>query len=211
MVHAERISIKRHHVSEIPKNHIDKEPVNEGMTKIIIPQVGKEENNDNQHSELHVIKSKKITANSELLREQKSRSKGKRVRFSTVEVREYPMILGDNPAVRCGPSITIDWRPFSRNFFHVETHVRMTPYPRRKPTEMAMPFFHREFLMKASGYTHKEILECTKQANIIKTQRAKTLRKLQMAQVEEMGESVKKSVKMKVFKMFTNKKKECGT
>ena len=124
----------------------------------------------------------------------------KKVRFSTVEVREYQMILGDNPGVSRGPSITIDWRPFSRKFFHVETHVRMTPSPRRKPTQMTMPLFHRDFLLKAAGYSRKEILESTKRTNIVKAQRSATVRKLQMSQMEEIGETMKKKIKGTFFR-----------
>lgn len=124
----------------------------------------------------------------------------KMVQFSTVEVRQYPMILGDNPAVSRGPSVTIDWIPFSRSIVNVDLHVRMTPEPRRKPVQMAMPLYHREFLLRQTGYTRNELLEATKQTNIIKAQRSATVRKLQMQSVEELGESFKGRFKKKFFK-----------
>jgi hypothetical protein len=35
----------------------------------------------------------------------------KSVRFDQVEIREYGIILGDNPSAYYGPPITIEWRP----------------------------------------------------------------------------------------------------
>ena len=33
----------------------------------------------------------------------------KEVSFASVQVREYPMILGDNPSCTSGPPVTLDW------------------------------------------------------------------------------------------------------
>jgi len=102
------------------------------------------------------------------------------VRFSTVEVREYAMILGDNPAVSRGPPLTLDWTPLSRAFFDVERHIVMNPEPRRKIGEMVMPSVLREMLLKKSGYSTSEMFASTKQTNIVRAQRLATVRKLQM-------------------------------
>ena len=32
-----------------------------------------------------------------------------KVKFSSVKIREYPMIPGDNPSVSNGPPLTMDW------------------------------------------------------------------------------------------------------
>ena len=130
-------------------------------------------------------------------------NKKKKVRFSTVEIRKYEIILGDNPAVSKGPPITIDWKPFARTILRVDTHIKMNPRRRLKPKEMVLPLFHRDLLLKNSGYSRNDLLEATKQCNIIKGQRSATVRKLQMAYVEEFSETMKKKVK----KTFFRKKK----
>jgi len=143
-----------------------------------------------------------ITSNSAPAKTQigKTRKKMKKVHFSTVEVREYPMTLGDNPAVSKGPPVTIEWRPFSRKIYQVESHIKLTPCPRRKPLQMAMPLFYRDFLLKSSGFSRREMLEATKQVNIIKGRRSATVRKLQMAQMEEIGETMKNKMKNTFFR-----------
>lgn len=47
----------------------------------------------------------------------------KSVSFRNVEIREYKVILGDNPAVRSGgPPVQIDWTPLSSCTLSVEDH-----------------------------------------------------------------------------------------
>ena len=44
------------------------------------------------------------------------------VSFGDVEIREYNVILGDNPAVSAGPPVTIDWIPISSHMLTVDEH-----------------------------------------------------------------------------------------
>jgi len=44
----------------------------------------------------------------------------KRVSFGTVEIRKYPMILGDHPSCERGPPLTIDWDYFAKKRFSLE-------------------------------------------------------------------------------------------
>jgi len=41
------------------------------------------------------------------------------VRFSTIEIREYPRALGDNPSVTSGPPLTLKWNPISTSALDV--------------------------------------------------------------------------------------------
>jgi len=138
--------------------------------------------------------------------DKKIRKSSRVVRFSTVEVREYAMILGDNPAVSLGPSITLDWTPFSRAVFDVERYIVMNPEPRRKIGEMVMPLVRRKLLIKKSGYSRREMLASTKQTNIVRAQRLATVRKLQLVQMEDLAQRMKSRMKL----TFSRKKKDKG-
>ena len=126
-----------------------------------------------------------------------SDSQKRSVTFSTVEVREYPMILGDNPAVSGGPPVTIDWIPLSRKLFEIEKHIRMTPEPRRKSFQMIMPIYHRELLLKNSGYTKNELLEAKRQIDCIRAQRLATITRLhRMECMDKISEIMKSKATM---------------
>lgn len=117
----------------------------------------------------------------------------KTVSFSTVEIRDYPIILGDNPAVSHGPAVTIDWKPISTVLKTVEMH-EATVIVHRRPVQMAIPLVIREFMLRDIGYTSKELLEATRNINRIKAKRAATVRRLQMARLEEVLEGMRKNI-----------------
>ena len=43
------------------------------------------------------------------------------VSFSTLEIREFPLILGVNPSTPRGPPVEIDWHPQSCHVIDVDT------------------------------------------------------------------------------------------
>jgi hypothetical protein len=69
----------------------------------------------------------------------------KRVEFAFLEVREYPIVIGDNPSVKEGPPITIDWAhdPSTQFVLDVNTfeHMRGT---RRISSQLVLPKEIRE-------------------------------------------------------------------
>lgn len=69
----------------------------------------------------------------------------KRVEFAFLEVREYPVVLGDNPSVLEGPPITIDWGhdPSTEFVLDVNTFERMRGN-RRTSAELVLPKNVRE-------------------------------------------------------------------
>lgn len=69
----------------------------------------------------------------------------KRVEFAFLEVREYPVVLGDNPSVLEGPPITIDWAhdPSTEFVLDINTFERMRGN-RRTSAELVLPRHVRE-------------------------------------------------------------------
>ena len=69
----------------------------------------------------------------------------KRVEFTFLEVREYPVVLGDNPSVTEGPPITIDWGhdPSTKFVLDVNSFERMRGN-RRPACDLVLPRSVRE-------------------------------------------------------------------
>jgi len=81
----------------------------------------------------------------------------KKVQFSNVQVRQYPMILGDNPSVSSGPAISIDWEYFSEAQLPIEHCDTMKKKPRRSTKDFIMPLLRRMLIAKNAGHSYGEI------------------------------------------------------
>lgn len=102
------------------------------------------------------------------------------VSFHTVEIREYPIRLGDNPAVTEGPPITIGWKPMSEPVTLLVDDYEGSRPPRRTQLEMAIPLAIREDMVKHAGHSRKEMQELTKSVNIVKAKRRRTVETMKM-------------------------------
>lgn len=97
--------------------------------------------------------------------------------FSTLEIREYPITLGDNPGGAQGPPISLDWK-------HNKKHTQVVPLEdyeetrpqRRNRQEMHMPGNTRRWrLLREKGVSVKEIEKATKAADTVRRQRRKSV------------------------------------
>ena len=103
-----------------------------------------------------------------------SNARSKSVRFDTVEIREYPYVLGDNPSVSAGPPLSIGWDPQD------EFTVGFDEYEAGKPTrprdiyEMRFDETLRLLILQSSGYTIREIAQAAIDVRIIQHHREET-------------------------------------
>jgi hypothetical protein len=74
-------------------------------------------------------------------------SSSSHIRWSTVEIREYAIILGDNPSVIRGVPLTMDWTPLSSISLELEDYERLKPHPPRRPEQMLRNASQREELL----------------------------------------------------------------
>lgn len=99
------------------------------------------------------------------------------VRFSTIEIRTFPMILGDNPACdKYGPPLTIDWEPESTKKVKVDIYEEFrgrfsnskdapgsstssTTQRRRKLHDLKIGGFFRTRILRRSGVCTKEEIQ----------------------------------------------------
>jgi hypothetical protein len=137
--------------------------------------------------------------------EEKSTSSGKKVSFSTLQIREYPICVGDNPAVTMGVPITIDWIHDSEVVCTVEEYEEVRPIS-RSMLELRMPNRCRVNLLRRLGFSRLEILEGTKQANITRYRRKRTCETLALSPVQEMLERAKRGTLNATFRRGAKRK-----
>ena len=96
------------------------------------------------------------------------------VSFSTVEVREYNQTLGDNPSVRFGPPIQLDWDYTLANDVPEDLDLyeaRRGPR-RRKHKYLGTSNYHRKNrLIHVWGFTPEEVRQAKRRAKTIRRQR----------------------------------------
>ena len=113
------------------------------------------------------------------------RSKSACVAFSTIEIKEYPIIAGDNPSVTIGVPITIAWAPVETRRCTVDDYEERKPSP-RSMMELRMPSSYRVDLLRRLGFTRDEIMLGTKAANITRNRRRRTSETMALAPAQEV-------------------------
>ena len=127
------------------------------------------------------------------------------VSFHNVRIREYPMTVGDNPAVSSGVAVTMDWDPLEQGSQVVELDEYEDSRPdRRAMAQMRIPPNERREILRRSGHSMKEMQRGIKASNIARRQRAKTLGTLHMQPFEEMREKTSRAI----GNAITSKKRE---
>jgi len=122
-------------------------------------------------------------------------SRPSKVVFSTVEVRQYERVLGDNPAVSSGPPLAIGW-----NFYEERTiclpvdEFEYYHSDHRDDSDMVLSRYERESTLLDLGYTQKEIANIIRINYRLKKNRRQTVNNLPVMAVEEMVEKAKRSV-----------------
>lgn len=113
----------------------------------------------------------------------------RQLRFSTLTIREYPRTLGDNVCVMGAP-ISLDWKFQEESVFELEEYEEACQYTRRTQAELKMPSKYRDKLLRASGFSAKEIQDAVRKSNIARNQRKRTVEMLKMQPVHEIIEKV---------------------
>ena len=161
-----------------------------------------------------------------------SSQEGKEVTFGDLTIREYPIILGDNPACT-GVPITIDWDYYAdtgttRNLELYE-YIKAKKRRRRNKANntsnnsaaginnksntkkdicLRIPVTKRSQMLLDAGYTQNEILQCALEVLEIQKQRAESRNDQQQQQQKIKRPGFGKSLSVK---NFFNKLKIIGT
>ena len=135
----------------------------------------------------------------------------KAVSFSTVQFREYPIAIGDNPGgALMGVPITMDWdynygskeatdgepgvSP-SILLLNLDEYEEAQLSRRRHDLELRMSIDDRKKLLKKLGFTVKEIQVGIRNANKTRVQRKATVQYMHLSPVEEVCEKISRAIK----------------
>ena len=130
---------------------------------------------------------------SEMQRLSKRRSS---VSFSTIEIRSYERILGDNPSCSHGPAVSIGWQyepdPIT---VQVDEFEYYRAGDRLDGTALVLTRSEREEILEDLGYTRAAIADAVRTNVKVKNNRRQTVHNLAVARLEEAAESAKRKLK----------------
>lgn len=98
--------------------------------------------------------------------------------FSSITIREHPVIPGENPGVSCGVPLTLDWEHDFEDKFDLDEFESNKTHKRRQ-VEMKIPASKRADMLRKNGFGWVDIQKSIKQANISRHKRKKTLEQLE--------------------------------
>jgi hypothetical protein len=124
----------------------------------------------------------------------------RRVRFSTVEIREHERIVGDHPDVRVGVPIALGWKhedlePVPLDVFE-RSHIK-------KGTYRLSSITRKNLLANVFNIPEEEIRQAEKEVQRIKEQRTSTLKR---SKTSNTAEAVVQSAKRKLRRRFSKEK-----
>jgi len=113
----------------------------------------------------------------------------KRVRFSHLDIREYPIVLGDNPTPKLGPPVSIGWDHCAEiERVDVDLYESVRPPRRDRDAALKLPAAYRVVLLKRQGYAASEIADGMRKAEVAKRQRKRTVELLRLEPFDEGAE-----------------------
>lgn len=131
------------------------------------------------------------------------------VTFATVEIREHPIIVGDHPGVKRGVPLSIGWESVNQILLDLDRYEAVRVRHRRPVQAMRMAAEHREFILRALGYTREEILRGQLSADEVRQRRRKTNGNLPLDGVHEIMESTSRKLRnILTLGKFKRKQKE---
>jgi hypothetical protein len=97
----------------------------------------------------------------------------KMLRFGNLVITEFPIILGDNPAVTSGAPVTMDWTPQGESSYSINAYEQCRPRRRRR-RRLLISVSNRAILLLAAGYSIDDIADASTNAQQIKFGRQQT-------------------------------------
>jgi hypothetical protein len=99
----------------------------------------------------------------------------KNVSFHEINIWEFPLVLGDNPACSAGVPVTLAHKPASETTVDVDMYEVIRKKKRRKGKRLVMGVEERASAVLGAGYTLEEIAGCVMKVNAIQQQRIQSI------------------------------------
>ena len=117
----------------------------------------------------------------------------KKVFFSTIEIRTYPLRLGDNPSTSSGPPLTISWDPEGApRSFEVDDYEETRP-TRRSEDSLKVSKLVRQEWLREEGYSRGEMTEA--QTEVLRIQRGRLASAKESLGLSESKDYIKRKFK----------------
>ena len=131
-------------------------------------------------------------------------SRQSHVRFSSVDVREYPFVLGDHPGVEKGAPLAIDWEPCSSNSISLEDYEASRKGQHQWVSRISWQ--ERNVLLRELGLPQEAIKRAEKAAAKVRQQRQESRVKSRRLRLLDAMESLQR--KLENFKTGGEMKKK---
>jgi hypothetical protein len=128
---------------------------------------------------------KSILKNGRLKRQQQQSSPGiphsmttRTVSFSSIDIKEFRMTLGDHPSSTSGPPMRLDWnsKPILDRVVSLDEFEESRRSQRRQRRQLKIPYSERKtLLLEEQGFTPDEVNSAWNEALKIRQQRYETL------------------------------------
>ncbi len=109
-----------------------------------------------------------------------SSSSSNSVQFDKVEIREYSITLGDNPACSSGPPISLGWLYSNEELcLPLEHYEQHRDGQRRVIHEMKVPSHMRHEMLRAWNISTSDMIRVQSECQAVQKQRSRTAQKFQ--------------------------------
>ena len=130
------------------------------------------------------------------------------VGFNNVDMRNYPIVLGDNPSVSKGAPISVDWEHFGECCFDVDKYEEVRKDERRTKAQMRIPYDVRYDILERAGELDEVVDSVVKEIENIKSMRDKIARQSDwQARIDAAKEKANRGLK-NVFRAGKKKKEK---
>lgn len=145
-----------------------------------------------------------------------NRNRDQHVKFDSISIRQYQVVLGDNPEVSAGPPLSLGWSFSSFGPIPLEAYEsHKQNQDRREGHDLVVPaFMRRQILLRNHISTNAEIVERVKEVRVVRSQRDRTVKMLPLAKVEEGAQSAKRKAARaasRVLKRESDTIKNCAS
>jgi hypothetical protein len=90
---------------------------------------------------------------------------------ATVQVHIHAITLGDNPSVRNGPPVSLDWKKLESITYKLEDFFLSKDERRRTENELLLPKSLRRELLLSNGFAQEELRQVERQMKSIRKSR----------------------------------------
>eukprot|EP00980_Cylindrotheca_fusiformis_P004757 scaffold1016_cov105-Cylindrotheca_fusiformis.AAC.3 len=119
-------------------------------------------------------------------------SSSRKVRFEKVQIREYPICIGDNPSSAQGPPLSIEWNHVDEQEYELPNNY--VDMKKRTLGEMNVSALERKRILQDAGYSTKEINRELKKVNRARAKRRRTVGRLQLFKLQDRFERFRRAI-----------------